>query len=165
MDRMETAIESLGGKDAEKARLDMSMACNTYGLSTDVFLELMKSQKPKVKKLWTMICWHWITNLSKNHLDNELDARNKQACYTGYRIYQSSIYRDEPLTILFDESFISVFIRKMARDHRTIQQSFSSLVFAWLDYLATEKKARKETRALAEIKKERGDKWYRMPLI
>ena len=165
MNRMETAVESLGGKDAEKARYDMSMACNTYGLSITEFLALMKNQKPKTKKLWTMICWHWIARLSKNHLDKDFDPRNEQACYTGYRIYHSSIYADEPLAVLFDEGFISIFIRSMAHDHRTIQQSFSSLVFAWLDYLAAEKKARRETRALAEIKKERGDKWYRMPLI
>jgi len=141
------------------------MACNTYGLETETFLDLMKNQKPKVKKLWTMICWHWITRLARNHMDEEFDERNKQACYTGYRIYQSSIYMEEPLAVLFDEGFVPVFIRKMARDHRTIQQSFSTLVFAWLDYLATEKKARRETRALTQIKKERGDRWYRMPLI
>ena len=165
MTQLEIAIDSLGGKDAKKAWLDMSSACNTYGLGIDAFLELMKSQKPKVKKLWTMICWHWITRLSKNHLDNDFDDRNKQACYTGYRICQSSVYRDEPLTVLFDEGFVSVFIRGMASDHKTNQQSFSQLVFAWLDYLATVKKARRETSALAQIKKERGNKWYRMPLI
>ena len=165
MNRMETAIESLGGKDAEKARLDMSMACNTFGLDIKAFIELMKSQKPKVIKLWTDICWHWITCLSKNYLSKGFDLRNEQSCYTCNRLYNASKYKYGPLTVLFNGRFISVFIRGMNRDHRTNQQSFSSLVFAWLDYLAVEKRARREIRATADIKKERGDRWYRMPLI
>ena len=39
MNRMETAIESLSGKDAEKAYGDMSVACNTYNLDKKAFIE------------------------------------------------------------------------------------------------------------------------------
>ena len=45
MTRMETAVSSLSGNDAEKAYDDMSSACNTFGLDRQAFIELVKAQK------------------------------------------------------------------------------------------------------------------------
>ena len=165
MDRMETAINSLAGKDAEKAYGDMSLACNTYGLDRQAFIELIKAQKPRIRKVWTGICWYWLRYLFRAYSENRYDDRNKQSCYTGYHLYYSSIYRDEPLPDLPRESFIRIYIGRMAHDHPTLKQSFSSLVFSWLNYLAVEKGERKAKIAVKEIKKIRGERWYSMPMI
>ena len=163
---METAVNSLGGKDAEQAGKYMSAACNTYGLDRKAFLELMAAQKPKIRKIWTDICWHWVKYLSRAYSDDRYDKRNEQSCYTGRHLYSASVYGgDEPLPDLPRDNFIRDFIAEMAYDHRTIQQSFSSLVFAWLNYLAEVKGEQKSKRAVKEIKKMRGDCWHSMPMI
>jgi len=166
MDRMETAIASLAGTDAGKARSDMSAACNTFGLDTKAFIELMSAQKPKIRKVWNDICWYWIKRLSHAYTDKVLhDRRNEQSCYTGYYIEKAFLEKYEPLPDLQRDSFISIFIGEMGYDHKTIQQSFSSLVFAWLNYQAAEKKARKAKHCIKNIKTIRGEHWYRMPMI
>lgn len=164
MNRMEIAVGSLTGKDAEKAFQDMSMACNTYGLDIKGFLELVR-QDPQSVKVWTGICWYWVSSLSRRYGIKGFDQRNEQSCYTGYLLQQTVDEKYEPLTELARDDFITVFISHMAYDHRTIQQSFSSLVFAWLDFLTREKGERKAKHAVARMKTERGERWYNMPMI
>jgi hypothetical protein len=79
MNRMEIAVSSLAGKDAEKAYSDMSAACNVYGIDRQAFVELILSQEPKIKKLWTNICWHWVKKLSRVYSLENYDDRNKQS--------------------------------------------------------------------------------------
>ena len=165
MDRMETAINSLAGDDAKKAYQDMSAACNTYGLDRNAFIEQITAQKPKTRKVWTDICWHWVKYLHRAYAKEQYDKRNEQSCYTGYHLYNASIYGVEPLTDLPRDSFIRIFTGGMAYDHPTIRQSFSSLVFAWLNYLAEVKGERKSKCAVKEIKKMRGDRWHSMQMI
>ena len=162
---METAIESLAGKDAEKAHNDMSFACNVYHLDRNDFVGQIAVQKPKIRKIWTNICWYWLKYLSDAYEKDNYDDRNKQSCYTGYHLFNASAYKNKPLPELPRDNFIRIYIGGMTYDHPTLKQSFSSLVFAWLNYSASEKGERNAKRAVKEIMKMRGEHWYTMPMI
>jgi hypothetical protein len=165
MDRMDTAISSLAGKDAEQAARDMSFACNTFGLDPKAFVELIKVQKPRIIKIWTDICWHWVERLSRKYEQDRFDDRNKQSCYTGWILHQNTLEQYRPTKLMLPEGFISVYVNFLAYDHNTLQQSFSNLVFGWLDYLAIEKKSRRAKPPVSVMINTRGDYWYRMPMI
>jgi hypothetical protein len=166
MDKLETAITSLADADAGKARSDMSAACNTFDLNGKAFVELMAAQKPKTRKVWKDICWHWIGYLSAAYMNKVLhDRRNEHSCYTGYHIFNSVSEKHSPLKDLPKDSFVSTYIAEMGHGHRTIQQSFSSLVFAWLNYEATVKNDAKAKLGVKCAKSLLGERWYIMPLI
>ena len=165
MDRIETAVNSLAGKDAEKAYGDIAFACNTYSLNKKAFVEQITAQKPKIRKVWTDICWYWLKHLSYAYLNDNYDDRNKQACRIGFNLYQNSIYKFEPLPDLLSVNFVKIFITGISHIHPTTQQSFSSLVFAWLNYLANEKGEPIAKKAIKELIKTRGEHWYNMSMI
>lgn len=163
MDKMEIAVDSLSGKDAEKAYRNMLLFCNTYSFNIKRFQELIK-QKPKRIKTWSNICWYWVENLAKDYLAEKYDLRNRQSCNTACIIQQTVDEKYDPLPKLMRDDFISVYIGGIAYGHRTIQQSFTSLVFAWLEYLAVDKNNKKAKHAIKKIKETYGSHWYEMPM-
>jgi len=164
MNEMETAVSLLSGKDFEKAHEAMSVACNTYRLDRQAFIELIISQNPKIKKVWMDICRHWIKYLHRAYSNNSYDDRNKQSCYIGYNLY-NLLCIGEVIPDLPRESVIRTYIGGMAHSHKTIQQSFSSLIFVWFNYLSDEKGDRKAKKIVKEIKKTHGDRWHIKPIL
>ena len=74
MNKIETAINSLGCKDAEQAREYMSAACNTYGLDIKTFVELMAAQNRNNTR-------HLV--LRHNLKPNSALYRKRSGCFNG----------------------------------------------------------------------------------
>ncbi len=84
------------------------------------------------------------------------DARNEASAMTGRKLAEIPFIRRK-LDLVNNEKMEAV-AKKMATDHRTLQQTFSGLVFCHL--LMTCNKRESET--LTEVM---GDSFYRLPLI
>ena len=164
MKDMAIATGSLACDDPEKAQKDMSLACNTFTLDIDGFMEQVREDRILAKK-WESICWYWVESLARRYDDKDYDGRNKQSCYIGSLLQRAIDDKYKPLPELPRTDFTKAYIAWMAYDHRTLQQTFTRLVFLWLRYLADEKGNRKAIRAVRYAISKVGDRWYSLPMI
>lgn len=115
---------------------------NNMSVDLKSFVDALKVEDESVKVRFSTISLFWVKKLSYNFSQKWFDLRNKYSAETcdkiqkilgedlenfhpGYPGY-SDPYSEE------DESFEVEFIEKMSRTHRTLQQTFSGLVFLWL---------------------------------
>lgn len=84
------------------------------------------------------------------------DARNEASAMTGRKLAEIPFIRRK-LDLVNNEKMEAV-AKKMATDHRTLQQTFSGLVFCHLLMTCN----RRESQTLTEVM---GDSFYRLPLI
>ena len=96
----------------------------------------------------------WIKVLSSK--DYMTDLRNEQAAAVGRLLAAIPFIRKKIESV--DNSKMAEVAKIMSYDHRTLQQTFSKLIFYHLQLICNEK----ESADLAEIL---GDRFYNLPLI
>ena len=96
----------------------------------------------------------WIKILSGH--DYRIDARNEKSATVGKQLAEISFVKRK--MELADNHKMQKVAEKMATDHRTLQQTFSGLVF--YHFLQSCNKREKQT-----LIKVMGDSFYRLPLI
>lgn len=73
----------------------------------------------------------WVEKLSKMYIANQFDARNRYSCLVGYKLMA-----DNGIAKLAKGSsgmsVLNAFCELMSREHRTLQQQFSSVVFYFI---------------------------------
>lgn len=72
-----------------------------------------------------LIAENWIQMLAKQKSCCMFDGRNEYACMIGEKLNPFLARKEIPTTI-------QLFSEEMSREHRTLQQSFSSLVFLYI---------------------------------
>lgn len=116
----------------------------TNNMSADVegFIEAMKKASEEVKTRFSTISLLWIKKMTKLHEGEWYDLRNEYSAETSVEI---SNLLGESLTAFHPEydgyverydkknsSFVIKFVEEKSRTHRTLQQTFSGIVFRWL---------------------------------
>lgn len=149
---------------------------NSYSFDSAGFVKEMIAQPKKTQILFTNTCFVWIDKLSRLLKEDRYDERNKYSVETAdkikkllgeklekitakYKGYNLSGYCDEklPFELMFTES--------MSREHKTLQQSFSSIVFRWLIVLKDLELNEEFTECSSIIGSEFDRKYYNTPLI
>lgn len=101
-------------------------------------------QSPQATENFCSIAYNWLFMLNKMYIQQRFDLRNQYACVTANKLLKTpakisaipyvieehyvdnSCFWDECAT---DTPVGEFFAKKMAKEHRTIQQTFSELVF------------------------------------
>lgn len=98
------------------------------------------------------ICW--IKVLSNKGY--RTDLRNEQSAITGRLLSTVPFIRKRLESV--DNSKMAEVAEIMSCDHRTLQQTFSSLIFYHLQLICNEKES-------ADLTETLGDRFYKLPLI
>lgn len=83
---------------------------------------------PLAAETFDHICLAWIDQLAKMYQSERYDLRNEAACAFGYKAIKNAMVSAETNT----GSIFSLFANQMARERRTLQQSFTSLTLTWM---------------------------------
>lgn len=116
----------------------------TNNMSADIegFIEAMKKAPEEVKTRFSTISLLWIKKMTKLHEGDWYDLRNEYSAKTSVEI--SNLLGDSLATFHpkyegyvdryseEDFSFEVDFVEEKARTHRTLQQTFTGMVFQWL---------------------------------
>ena len=124
-------------KDPIQLYKDMDLFINSFSLRNREFLEEMKVQEPKIRERWTLICLLWVLKLASFYENGFYDLRNAKSCEYGY-VFKNNFVGTFP--DIKDYKFENDFVELMAKNHRTLQQNFSRLVFGWFIILSDEGK-------------------------
>lgn len=121
---------------------------NNFTADLDGFVKALKEEDESLKVRFATISLCWIKKMNKYLEQDWYDLRNKYSIetsdkirkilgeeldtfYPKYNGYLDSYYREEEE----DQPFEVDFVEKMARTHRTLQQTFSGMVFHWLSVM------------------------------
>jgi hypothetical protein len=121
---------------------------NNFTADLDGFVDALKKEDESLKVRFATISLFWIKKMNKYLEQDWFDLRNQYSIETSDKIrkilgeslenfhpeytgYLDPYYREEEE----DQPFEVEFVEKMARTHRTLQQTFSGLVFHWLSVM------------------------------
>ena len=138
----EMADKLLKMENGEKAAMDISDFVNSFTFDGKGFItEIEKREDTK----YLNIAYLWLFMLHIQNVLNMYDERNEYSVKIGDKLF--SILHDEISDMIkngFTENSLKaeydkedssqelLFVKKMSREHRTLQQSFSGLVFEGL---------------------------------
>lgn len=137
-------------QDAKVLAEIMENFVNSFTPEVDEFIEGIKSAPLEIKNKLTLISIAWIGKLKKFQDNNYYDGRNEYSVKTASEIFDlSEIFSAALMQPYLDEGCIDagtyedgseipfeiIFAYKMSISHRTLQQTFSSIVFKWLSLL------------------------------
>lgn len=161
----------------------MSDFVNSYSLDTqgfiDGFKEVDTQQMNEAQKRMTEIVMLWLVKLNFFKGKNWYDLRVEYSVNIAEKLV--GLFKDILPTYVGEYSglcsdisdysgrpyagievpFGVIFVETMGRQHRTLQQSFSSICFRWIAQLEDEA----IQTALKPIADEFYEKWYRTPMI
>lgn len=136
----------------EIARI-MDNFINPYGADVSGFIDNLKLEEDSVRNKFTLISLMWIKKLNYFKEANWFDGRNEYSVNTASKInsllgeslnsyvdgYDGTMdngdYEYEQTESGEKISMGMIFVEKMGRTHRTLQQSFSRVAFTWLSEL------------------------------
>lgn len=123
--------------DGEKLANEMSDFVNSFSFDLDGFLEGVNEQEKKQKIL--DVFFLWIKHQPPVERKGFYDARNEYSVQTANKLQE--VFRKEieevserlgyntEWEITSEDTKEVAFVKKMGREHRTLQQSFSKIVF------------------------------------
>ena len=129
---MRKFIEMLKNSECNGADLanEASRICNVLCLSTEKIVSEIRESSEASNVFLNFIALPWIGKLYEMEQKGLYDGRNEIAVKTGAALYKTSVQLDfvscKPTDLNND------FVLAMSREHRTIQQSFSGIVFQYL---------------------------------
>lgn len=176
METMEIINVFRESRTGEVAAEKMSDFVNNFVFDKKGFFEEMLRQSKDIKERFTKVCLAWIKKLNYLGYKNWYDERNKYSILTAESIaeilkensifnglgYNGCIKRSE----VYNKNlpFEIEFAERMGEIHRTLQQSFSSIVFEWMYNLVDD--VNKDYAEIGEaIKSNMDESFYRTPLI
>ena len=139
----------LENKEAKEIAKYFSHEVNNMFFKPDKIAEEQKDSR-QMKEL--DICW--IKTLSSHTY--RTDLRNEASARTGRQLADIPFVKRK--IKLVDNQKMEEVVKEMAMDHRTLQQTFSKLVF----YHFLQSCNKRETQTLIKVM---GDSFYRLPLI
>jgi hypothetical protein len=132
-------------KNPSKLARIMENFVNNFLVDIDGFVEALKQEEESVKIRFSTICLLWVKKLNFYKKEDWFDLRNQYSVETCEKIQhilgndlESFIpeykgYIDEEQEIENEiENFEILFVEEMGKAHRTLQQTFSGIVFRWL---------------------------------
>ncbi|PLS19003.1 hypothetical protein CVD28_00960 [Bacillus sp. M6-12] len=136
-------------KDAIALANQMDNFVNNFSADTEGFVEAMKVEDEETKIRFATISLFWVKKLNDYLEKDWYDLRNKysvetcqqiskflgedlQSFYPEYTGHLDPYYNEEEEAEEWKIEFEVNFVEKMARTHRTLQQTFSEIVFHWL---------------------------------
>lgn len=138
---------------------------NSFIIDEKGFLDALLEEEADLQNKFTKVCFAWIKKMAYFKKLNWYDERNRysvETCYEINKICGERIaelvdgYNGEKHEYDIDDerayepvTFEIEFAEKMSRTHRTLEQSFTGLVFKWLIELK-DSKADKEYKEVAE---------------
>lgn len=149
----------------------------TNNMSADIegFIEAMKEQSEEVKTRFSTISLLWIKKLTQLYDGGWYDLRSEYSAKTSSEIskllgdslatfhpeYQGYVdrYSEE------DFSFEVDFVEEKARTHRTLQQTFSGIVFRWLAVMGDVSEDTFIQEVSEKIKGSMEEKFFAVPMI
>jgi len=160
----------------------MSDFVNSFTYDQQGFIDGMKEASVELQVEYTLICLAWIKKLNYLKSVNWYDGRNEYSINVGVEIH--SLLKDELNSLLdgyngqMDEmdykyeagketpvDFKWIFVEKISRSHRTLQQSFSGIVFTWLSELENLNLREDLTKMSKTINEKLEYRFFRTPLI
>lgn len=156
---------------------------NSFSCDKQGFIENLKLSDNNVKNRFTIISLMWIKKLNYFKEINWFDGRNEYSINTAVKI--QSVLGDD-LNILinnydgrmdnddfeYEETeegkkvpFEWIFVEQMSRTHRTLQQTFSGIVFEWLSELENMDTSKELTNISKRINENLDDRFFKTPLI
>lgn len=133
-------------------------AINSFSNNPEGFTEVLSKCSIEQQKLFFRISLVWVVKMNYFKEHNYFDLRNEYSVKTGSDLYEMlkyeipSLITEDDLSIirntgngfkddLFKDSelpFDVCFVQYVSQSHRTLQQSFASYVFEWLNMLPYE---------------------------
>lgn len=151
----------------------------TNNLSADIegFIEAMKEAPEEVKARFSTISILWIKKMTKLHESEAYDLRNEYSAETSVEL--SRLLGDALATFhpeytgyvdrfqLTEEDFpLEVdFVEEKARTHRTLQQTFSGMVFRWLAVMGEASSDTFIQKVSQKINDNMDENFYAVPMI
>ena len=87
-----------------------------------ICLELKESQEMKI------LTYYWIYILSQDTY--RFDGRNEYSSQIGKKLYQIPFIKEQiDYLLIYSDEKMKLVAEKMSYEHRTLQQSFSSIIF------------------------------------
>lgn len=132
MDNMRKFVEMLKEPECNGADLvnEASRMCSVLCLGTERIMDEIKENTETSDVFQDRIALPWIMQLYEMAQDRMYDARNEMAIKIGAALYKTLVQLDFISCKPADRS--KDFVAGMSREHRTIQQSFSGIVFLYL---------------------------------
>lgn len=124
-------------KDPQILYKELDSFVNCFIVDDFGFIEAMKQQKPEIKEKWTNICLLWCLKLSELYCDGYYDDRNKCSCEIANKVMNNFTGEFPDMK---ETDLECAFVERFSRNHRTLIQTFSGLIFNWLVMLAVENK-------------------------
>ena len=113
------------GRATELAR-GFETYVNSFSFNPEEFVEELKGADYDSQYRFTMLCLAWVNELDFLYSKGEYDGRNEYSVTLGYEL-------NNELRDLYEiDNFSKEFAFEMRLTHRTLMQSFSSIVFLWL---------------------------------
>lgn len=161
-------------KNPSKLARIMEDFVNNFLVDIDGFVEALKQEEESVKIRFSTICLLWVKKLNFYKKEDWFDLRNQYSVETCEKIQhilgndlelfipEYKGYIDEEQEI---ENFEILFVEEMGKAHRTLQQTFSGIVFKWLKDMHEVMEEEFFNRISQKIKSNFDEDFYRTPMI
>lgn len=114
---------------------------NSFSIDRHGFVGCINQYYPLAKQNFTEMAVAWVHELYDMKLCSEYDGRNEFAVFIGADL-DDCLARFAPGINYRLTKFGRAFAEQFRREHRTLQQSFSSIVFLFLSSLLTAEELR-----------------------
>jgi hypothetical protein len=161
-------------KNPSKLARIMQDFVNKLIVDIDGFVEALKKEEESVKIRFATISLLWVKKLNFYKKEEWYDLRNEYSVETCEKIqhllgndlesfmpdYQGFIDEEQEI-----ENFEILFVEEMGRAHRTLQQTFSGIVFKWLRDMHESLEDEFFIDISQRIKSSFSEEFYRTPMI
>lgn len=121
-------IEIIKECDGVKIAREFDNYVNSLNYKPENFVFGLKRSDYKSKYEFTLLSLGWLSELEYLYANNIYDERNKYSVELGYDLNQEICEMYDIDNI----EYVKEFTFEMSMVHRTLMQSFSSMVFLWL---------------------------------
>ena len=149
--------EYLTEKDIIVFANKMENAVNSFGFPKKQVCDLIFQNENSIRHFLD-ISLGWIQDLTERK-EWQYDGRNEASVKLAREIMNGVENIFEPL------DSAKIFVREANKWHRTLQQTFSGLVFCFLDKIKISEELEEISKNINKIKEKYGDKWYGLPMI
>lgn len=143
----------------ELAKESEHIANNMFFPAKEIADKILASQEMKLE--FIPICKAWVQSMA-NREKWEKDLRNEESVKRSKQL----LFYMEKINCFFEnnDTFVITFINESKSWHRTNQQTFSNLIFSFMDKIK-EKDWEGIEYIRMEMKYYEGEFWWKMPLI
>ena len=142
---------------------EMERAVNAFGFLKSDICEMILDN-PISTKNFLKISLTWIQNLAKR-AEWQYDGRNEASVRKARELVNGMSSENQIMLQEYADIMSSCFVKEAMQWHRTLQQTFSGLVFCFFDKVEIPKNLDEISINIGKMKEKYGENWYGLPLV